>query len=263
MSEQSAEMWHKLPQLTRDIFGPVSCAFTHDDAQSGHFTALGVPHTIVTGSLKLPAIIRTKTDFAKALTKAANERLVLVGASTHPTEEAQILTISAYLRELALPHLLIIAPRHPERSDEVAALCPMAKRRSHGALPEPQDEVYLCDQLGDMPSLYQAADIVWLGATFSGKGGHNPLEPASYGTPIICGPSQFKNQYEFDQLTALGVCEQLSDGRASAQFIATLWADQDKRAAISKAGKAYARKAYKRPQKVSKAILSALECGTS
>lgn len=258
ISAQSADMWQKMPQLAHDIFAPIRCAFTHDETQAAQFAALGLANTIVTGSLKLPAIPSAKTDHAKALSKAAKGRLVLVAASTHAGEEPQILTISAYLRDLNVPHLLIIAPRHPERGDEIATFCPSAKRRSQGALPDDQDTIYLNDQLGDMPSLYQAANIVWLGATFSGKGGHNPLEPASYGVPIICGPSQFKNQYEFDQLSNLGVCLQQSDSRTSAQLIASLWADKDRCQQISKAGKAYAATARKRPQTVSKAILSAL-----
>ena len=255
ISDDSLVMWQKVPALAEAIFSDIRWCFAHDDTHARNFAKLGVPNCKVTGSLKLVAIERTKTQYAKDLSAAATGRLVLLAASTHPGEDAQILAISDYLTQMAVPHFLIIAPRHPERGDEIARLCPDAKRRSRHELPEAGDMIYISDSLGDMPSLYQASDIVWLGATFSGKGGHNPLEAAAYGKPILCGPSQFKNQYEFDQLTRLGVCTMISDSRASAQYIAALYNDKDKCAAIAKSGKAYAARARKRPDKVCDMIL--------
>lgn len=256
MSDDSAKRWQKFPQLAHALFGPVAACFAHDEVQSAHFASLGIANTQTTGSLKLPNPAVKKTTFAKELIKAGDGRLILLGASTHAGEEAQILAISEHLRAQNIDHLLIIAPRHPDRGDTVASLMVDAKRRSHGAMPSPDDRLYLCDSLGDMASLYQAADIVWLGATFSGKGGHNPLEAASYGKPVICGPSQFKNQFEFDQLFERDVCHQISDASQSAHFIAALYADDERRKAIAKAGKAYAKKAAKRPLIVAKHILN-------
>lgn len=256
MSDDSAKRWQKFPQLARALFAPIAKCFAHDEAQCANFASLGMADTQSVGSLKLPRPVVAKTAFAKALIKAGKERLILLGASTHPGEEDQILTISEHLRAQNIDHLLIIAPRHPERGDSVATLMPEAKRRSHGALPSADDTRYLCDSLGDMAGLYQAADIVWLGATFSGKGGHNPLEAASYGKPIICGPSQFSNQFEFDQLTGLDVCHQISDARQSAQFIAEIYGDEARRKHIAKAGKSYAKSTAKRPLIVANHILN-------
>ena len=261
MSDDSAKRWQRVPQLAHALFAPIAACFAHDDAQSANFAALGVTKTQTIGSLKLPAPSVKKTAFAKQLIDAANGRLILLGASTHPGEEAQILTISQHLSAQTIDHLLIIAPRHPDRGDNLAAIMPHAKRRSHGALPSGDDTLYLCDSLGDMASLYQAADIVWLGATFSGKGGHNPLEAASYGKAIICGPSQFKNQFEFDQLTALDVCHQICDASQSARFIADIYHDEGRRKAIAKAGKAYAKKAAKRPLMVATHLIKDMKRG--
>ena len=261
MSDDSVKRWQKFPHLARALFAPIAGCFAHDEAQKANFAALGVAKTQTIGSLKLPPHAVKKTAFAKELTAAANGRAILLGASTHPGEDAQILTISEHLRAQTIDHLLIIAPRHPSRGDSLAALMPNAKRRSHGALPSADDSLYLCDSLGDMASLYQAADIVWLGATFSGKGGHNPLEAASYGKPIICGPSQFKNQFEFDQLTSLDVCHQICDASQSAHFIAELYADEARRKKTAKAGKAYAKDAAKRPLRVAQYILDNEDIG--
>lgn len=259
MSDDSAKRWQKFPQLAHALFAPISGCFAHDEAQSANFASLGITKTQTIGSLKLPDPAIKKTAFAKELIKAGNGRLILLGASTQPNEEAQILTISEHLKVRHIDHLLIIAPRHPDRGDSVAAMMPHAKRRSQGALPSPDDTHYLCDSLGDMASLYQAADIVWLGATFSGKGGHNPLEAASYGKPIICGPSQFKNQFEFDQLAERDVCHQISDARQSAQFIDEIYNDDARRKRIAKAAKSYAKSAAKRPLIVARHILNDIE----
>ena len=261
MSDESAKKWQKFPQLARALFAPIAGCFAHDEAQSATFAALGVASVQTTGSLKLPPPLVAKTAFAKALSKAGKGRLIVLGASTHHGEEAQILTVCEHLRALDIDHLLIIAPRHPERGDDVAALMPDAMRRSQGALPSDDDRHYLCDSLGDMASLYQAADIVWLGATFSGKGGHNPLEAASYGNPVICGPSQFKNQFEFDQLARLDVCHQISDARQSAHFISEIAGDEARRKRIAKTGKAYAKKAGMRPLMVAHHILDDMKKG--
>ena len=141
----------------------------------------------VTGSLKIPEVISRKTKLAHAIQAAASERLVLLGASTHEGEEAELLSISAHLKAKGRDHLLLLAPRHPHRSEDILRLVPGAKRRSKDEMITLQDDVYIIDTLGEMPSLYQAADIVWLGGTFSGKGGHNPLKPRAMASQLSQG----------------------------------------------------------------------------
>ena len=260
MSDTSVAQWQKYPSLANAIFAPVKTGFMTDEKQAQIFAKMGLLQTQITGTLKQPSYVARQTPFAKELRQIAGDKWLILAASTHPSEEQQILAVSAYLHAKDIDHLLVIAPRHPDRADEVARLCGTiaggAKRRSHGALPEASDSLYLCDSLGEMPSLYQAADIVWLGASFSGRGGHNPLEAASYGKPILCGPSQFKNQYEFDQLHEKGVCITTSQTAHTAQIICDVMQDDDRRAVIAKAGKSYATKARKRAGIVAKQISS-------
>ena len=254
MSDKSATNWGKIPALAKAVFAPIKACFTHDDTQAELFKQFGIAHSSPVGSLKLPHYEPRKTAFAKALLQAAKNRPILLGASTHASEEEQILTLSHHLTAKGCDHLLIIAPRHPERFAAVAEMIPDAKKRSQNHLPETADTIYLCDSLGEMPSLYQASDVVWLGASFSGKGGHNPLEAASYGKPVICGPSQFKNKNEYDQLIANGVCHQISDPALSAAFIISLLAQDQRRKEIAKQGKHFAKQAAMRPQIVARAI---------
>lgn len=254
MSEKSQAQWKTRPALAKAMFAPIAACYCHDESQKRSFQNMGITNSEVTGSLKLTDVVSRKTKFAQALITAATERMILLGASTHEAEEAELLGISAHLKAKGRDHLLLLAPRHPHRGEDVLRLVPGAKRRSQGEMVTPQDDVYIIDTLGEMPSLYQAADIVWLGGTFSGKGGHNPLEAAGYGKPVIAGLSQFKNQYEFDELIARGVVTQLIDQRQTALHIADLYDDKEARTQIAKTAKSYAGKARKRPDLVAKLI---------
>ena len=144
--------------------------------------------------------------------KAANKRPVVVAASTHKGEESLIAEASRTAREKGFPHFLIIAPRHRERGSDIAASLNGAGQRSKAISPHPTDDIYICDSLGEMGSLYTAADIIILGGTFADLGGHNPLEIALFETPVLAGPSRFKNTRAFDQLTQAGLIEQVDDG---------------------------------------------------
>jgi 3-deoxy-D-manno-octulosonic-acid transferase len=118
----------------------------------------------------------------------------VLAASTHPTEETLI--AKAFLQSAADDDLLIVAPRHPERGEAVAAdlagLGLTTARRSAGGVPPPGTRAYVADTLGELGLLFRLADVAVMGGGFApGIGGHNPLEPARLGLPILTGPSVF------------------------------------------------------------------------
>ena len=115
---------------------------------------------------------------------------ILLAASTHEGEETLILR--AFTQARAQFDLLILAPRHPRRSAEVAAAIraeglPFAIR-SAGEVPGPETAVYLADTLGEMPGWYAMAGATVIGGTFGPAGGHTPYEPAAQGSAILHGP---------------------------------------------------------------------------
>ena len=125
-----------------------------------------------------------------ALRKAIGRRKVVVAASTHTGEEA---LIAEAVRGLEPAALLVVVPRHPERGAEVAQLLNDAgwtvARRSQGEAPAKATTAYVADTLGELGLLYALADVVVLGGSFiDGLAGHNPLEPARFGKPVIAGP---------------------------------------------------------------------------
>src|SRR5690606_38130466 len=128
-------------------------------------------------------------------------RRVLVAASTHPGEEAAVMAAHAGAVAGGISLLTIIAPRHPERGDAVAAELAAAARRfhrrskgaGHGAA-----DIHLADSFGEMGLWSRLADIAFLGASLAPRGGQNPIEPSKLGVPVLHGPhvGNFREVYE-------------------------------------------------------------------
>lgn len=174
---------------------------------------LGRPVNTV-GNLKLdqPAPSMTADlvrEVARLRQGAFKDRPVLLAASTHPGEDA-LLIGSFRAVQADMPGLaLILAPRHPERGEELAALLLRAglrsARRSVGEVPGPDTEVLLADTIGDMPGWLSLARAVYLGGGHAeGVGGHNPIEAARLGLPVVSGPKVENFADVFEDFVELG-----------------------------------------------------------
>ena len=154
---------------------------------------------IVTGSLKfdsleLPAMAAGRgAGRVLRYFRIPSSRPVLMAASTLKGEEAPVLTAFAALRRLQPSALLIIAPRKPERFGEAEALARaegfrVVRRTELAVDAEPRADVVVLDTIGELAPLFQVATIVFVGGSLVDQGGHNILEPAVHGKPIIFGP---------------------------------------------------------------------------
>lgn len=126
-----------------------------------------------------------------------SQRPIWIAASTHQGEDEQVLAAHQLLL-IQHPHaLLILVPRHPERFDDVFRLCQergfFTARRTDGQPVTAQHQIYLADTMGEMLTLLGAADVCFMGGSLAGEkvGGHNILEPAALGVPVISGPSYY------------------------------------------------------------------------
>lgn len=126
------------------------------------------------------------------------DRPVWISASTHAGEEESILQAQSLLREHLPDCLLILVPRHPDRFSNVEKLAVekgfSVQRHSQGELIRPGTAVYIGDCIGRMFFFYAASDLAFVGGSLMPTGGHNLLEPASIGLPIISGPHLFNFQ---------------------------------------------------------------------
>ena len=195
LSEASHTGWKgRAPKLARRVFGAMDRVYPQD-AQSGlRFIDLGVDPDRIGPVENLKASVRPAplpADFAELSTIFRRDRTVLA-ASTHPGEEEIVLAAFARART-RLPGLrLILAPRHPRRADEVAALIEASgmnfTRRSSGNLPGPLVPIYLADKMGEMTAWYRLSGLTFVGGTLADHGGHTPFEPALEGSAIAHGP---------------------------------------------------------------------------
>ena len=197
----------------------------------------------VTGNLKfdtLPGVFSGaswRNDEVLRAFKIAPDRKVLIAASTHPGEESFVFDAFARIKQREPQALLIVAPRHPERSEEVKALSSArgleTVRRSD--LPvdgQPRAAVVVLDTVGELATLFQIATVVFLGGSLAPAGGHNVLEPAFWGKPVVFGP----HMHNFSEITELFLANRAARQISGADELeAALWdllSDQAQSAAL-------------------------------
>jgi 3-deoxy-D-manno-octulosonic-acid transferase len=136
--------------------------------------------------------------------------------------------------------LLIIAPRHPERGAEIAALAANAPRRSAGA-PLGDAPVYVADTMGELGLLYSVAPVALVaGSLLPALKGHNPIEPAKIGAAILTGPYVESFQDVFDALFAAGGARRVTDPLSLATAVTSLWRDAAARESQVRAARLFA-----------------------
>jgi 3-deoxy-D-manno-octulosonic-acid transferase len=196
ISPRAAERYAWVRWLTRSMLARVSACAMQTDADAARIVALGAPpaRVHVVGSLKFAreagAIAAPGT--VSPLVAQLGERPLLIAASTHPGEEQLVLDACAPLWPEHADLLLLIAPRRPERFEEVSQLLarhgvPCQRRSRGGETIAAATRVLLLDTLGELLDVLPAARGVFVGGTIAPVGGHNVLEPAVFGKPVAFG----------------------------------------------------------------------------
>ncbi len=215
MSARSAGRWRLAPALGRDLLAAFAVVLAQSAADAARLRGLGAGAVRCLGNLKYAAPPLPADPVAlAALRDAVGRRPVLLGASTHPGEEAVLLAAHRLLAE-RLPDLLtVIVPRHPERGAAVAALAQgratglvpglAATRRGAGGMPDRGTAVYVADTLGELGLFYRLAGACLVGGSLVPHGGQNPLEPARLGCPILLGPHTWNFAEPVARLLAAG-----------------------------------------------------------
>ena len=188
LSEASIAGWARRPAAARTLFRGFDLVLAQNDAIAAGLRGLGAKDH---GRLNLKlagAPLAVDQATLAALREAAGDRPVLVAASTHPGEDEIVL--DAFQR-IAGYALLVIVPRHPARAADILAAAQArgldAARRTEA--PFGEAHVYIADTLGEMGLWFSLAKAALIGGSLlPGPGGHNPVEPAQLGCPIITGP---------------------------------------------------------------------------
>ena len=146
----------------------------------------------VTGNLKFDNLPPAGVAVVPSAYNLARDHAILLGASTHPGEEEILLDIFQSLKGMDPALRLVLVPRHPERASSVAeatrkaGFAPVLLSGDHSVIR--QEEVLIVDSIGHLMALYSLARVAFVGKSLTIKGGHNIIEPALFGKPIVIGP---------------------------------------------------------------------------
>jgi 3-deoxy-D-manno-octulosonic-acid transferase len=199
MSERSARRYQLLRGLMAEALAHCTLVAAQTEADAARFVRLGAApaRTQVIGNIKFDFGVPQETaERGRALrARYGAARPMWVAGSTRDGEERIVHAAHEQVRRAGQAALLVLAPRHPRRFDEVAAWLGerhiRCARRSREEPCDPGTEVLLLDTLGELLDFYAAADVVFVGGSLVPVGGHNLLEPAALARPIVTGPHQF------------------------------------------------------------------------
>lgn len=230
ISPRSVKGYRRLLPLFRDTLSHGIIIAAQSEADAERFRALGASpaRTKVTGNIKfdieLPVDIIARGDDMRV--QVFGDRPIWIAASTHDQEEQQVLEAHRRLKERHPDLLLVLVPRHPERFTQARELI---KRFGFSCVARTErrrctatTEVFLGDTMGEVPLFYAASDIAFVGGSLVPIGGHNLLEPAALGLPVVTGPHVFNAQEIADMFLDLGACHVVKDAAELADAISEL-----------------------------------------
>ncbi len=235
LSDRSFPRYLRLRRLLAPTLRRLDAVGARTDLDAERFVALGVPcdRVSVTGDLKLE-VPRGVATLATDLVRALSEVPVFVAGSTHPGEEKLAHAALEACERAGLRAALVVAPRHLQRvaqvERELRAAGRVVRRRSQlDSLPLAAGEVLLLDTLGELPAVYAAAAVAFVGGTLARVGGHNLIEPIFAGCPVIFGPHVHDVRVHAELAESSGAGIRVADGEALARAVEAALCDPDDR----------------------------------
>ena len=247
LSERSLRGYRVLAPLVSRALRTVARICAQTSADGERFIALGArpEAVVVTGNLKFDVAEREDTAvFVDTFRRHAGKRMVWIAASTHPEEELPVLLAHRRLRRRWPDLLLLWAPRHPERFrpviDRLKSAGLRTATRSADRMAGPEDAAFVIDTLGELPIFFGASDVAFVGGSLQDIGGHNLLEPAAAGVPIVTGPHLHNFAEIADALQQVGALMVVDSEEGLGDALDTLLDNPALRATMGEAGRALA-----------------------
>ena len=214
ISPKSVDSYRKFLPLFRETLSHGIIIAAQSELDADRFRSLGASpvRTWVTGNIKfdieLPEdLVERGKEFRR---DNFGDRPVWIAASTHDQEEQAVLAAHRELLQKYPDLLLVLVPRHPERFATVGELI---DKQGFSRVARTEDRpcdgdtnVFLGDTMGEVPLFYAASDIAFVGGSLVPIGGHNLLEPAALGLPLVSGPHVYNAQDISDMFIELGAC---------------------------------------------------------
>lgn len=242
LSERSCLRYQLIPSLTKQMLGTYHTVATQGVLDGERYLQLGLDpkKLVVAGNIKFDLHIPDEfIQQGKEIREhIGSERRVFIAASTHDGEEAIILNAFQKIRQEIPTLFLIVAPRHPDRFQKMADLCRQTKfhisTRSQSTPITLNTDILLVDTIGELQMIYTAADIAFVGGSLVPIGGHNLIEPAALGLPILTGP----HLHNFTEISKLlqnaGAAQIVTDAFGIADAVIALCSAKELREKIGK-----------------------------
>ena len=236
ISERSFARYKRVGKFISRALDDITLMIMQSEADAGRARALGArdEKVLVCGNLKydVPVPFTPDQEIENQFALSSSAHLIVAGSTAPGEEEILLAALRAAHSESGLKDTrLILAPRHPERFDEVASLISQSgftfARRSKAKTPEATHaaaDVILLDTIGELAQLYRFAAVVFVGGSLVPRGGHNIIEPAVYSKPIIVGPHTENFRQVIADFVGAGALVQVSaTGKgASGNFISEI-----------------------------------------
>ncbi len=243
LSARSLRRYQRVQSFAQAVFAQIDQVAAQTKADADRLRMIGVnPGAIyVTGSIKfdvdVPASVLEQSEVMRRMWSG---RPVWVAGSTHDGEESVILEAHQQLVKEVPDALLILVPRHPERFDAVGSLAErydfeVARRSLQDPVTE-KTKVYLGDTMGELNVLIGAVNVAFIGGSFAKIGGHNVLEAAAQGIPVIVGPHTFNFELITRQLIQIGGAERVYNADELALLLQAWLTDAAARVEVGEAG---------------------------
>jgi 3-deoxy-D-manno-octulosonic-acid transferase len=265
VSDRSFARGVRVRALWRRMLRRVALFLVQSDEDARRLTEMGAraENVRVTGNLKYDVRAPKQSRVADLIRETAGGRPILVAGSTVDRKNSNTLSEDeiviqawegALRRDLGV--MLVLAPRHPERFGEVKSVAtkfrlqsmsevaaakegspPFAKDAKNGPSDWPV-EIVLLDTIGDLAAVYAVADLAFVGGSLVAKGGHNPLEPAQFGVPVVMGPSYENFRDVVERMRAADGILIVKDREEFEAVLIDLLKNREKAAAIGERGRA-------------------------
>jgi len=244
LSTYSARSYSYIQGFVKKLLQQIHYLAAQTRMDARRFIKLGLPaeRVTITGSVKFDIdLLASILEHANALRQQWGERPIWIAASTHEGEEEAILAAHQQVVKEIPDALLILVPRHPERFPKVAGLCEKKRfnliLRSQNQRCTSSTQIFLGDTMGELMLFYAASDLAFVAGSFTQIGGHNLLEPAALGKPVLTGPYMF-NFAEVNQLLhKAGAAQTVDSAKELAQAVVELLHDGEKRDQMGQKGR--------------------------
>jgi 3-deoxy-D-manno-octulosonic-acid transferase len=246
ISPRSFPRYRRIRPFLARVLGEVDLFLMQSEPHAERLRALGAPpeRVRVGGNLKFDSVgaAAPSAELAGLLGAADPARPLLVAGSTMAGEEEAVLAAFLEVRARVAGARLLVAPRHPERFDEVerlvkAAGVAVARRSRLAGAAWGAEPALLLDTMGELAQCYGLASLAFVGGSLVPRGGHNVLEAALAGTPVVVGPHMENFEEIAEALRAAGALVQVQDAEALAAALLDLMGDADRRRELGERGR--------------------------